>query len=191
MNDPWTNEDDDANATPSAGEVEATAAPEVQKPDVAADPAIPTLVLPKPQIEATAAAPETKTEPEEKSGKAEFPSNYGECLNIAASMRGVARLGDNPTPNQKAAHKKFLRLQAHIHRIQQGTPTIHVDSRHAAAFIGIQNAGLSETKLRYLARSNREVKQLLEKFEQACEANETLLAENNSLREQIAKLTKK
>lgn len=185
MNDPWIHEEDDANATPETGDSGASAAPVVQKPNVAADPAIPTLVLPKPEVSAESEVQES--EPGEKSGLAEFPNDYGECIQLLHEGRGHARLGDNASRAQKAAHAKYKRLQAHTHAIQQGAPVLHADSSKPAAFVGLHSAALSDTKLRYLARSNREVKALLEQRDALIAENDKLKAANAALESQLKK----
>lgn len=129
MNDPWTNEDDAENAAPDAASNVA-----VTKPNVYADPAIPTLVLPKPDV-FTPPAPAQTTDP--KSVLAEIdavlPTETKDLMRGFAILRELEIKLPSKTPAEKAAKRtRISRVKKHLWNLQQLPVTDASPSQHQA-----------------------------------------------------------
>jgi len=114
-----------------------------------------------------AAAPAPAEEPDN------FPSDYKAALKLRGELSRFAHIGDKPTPEQTKGHAKYARLSAHIHKLQQGLPHIHVDATSKGAFAGLHVS--DRTKWEYLARTSPDVKKLLA-------AHDALVAELTKLK---------
>ena len=111
--DPWIDEDAPENQTDLVN------APPVihpiKKPDVAADPAIPSLVLPKPEIPVAQSEDDLKSVLAEID--AELPSNYMECFKVIDALK--AKLPSRTRLEQKIKADRISRVKKHIFTLQQ------------------------------------------------------------------------
>lgn len=118
---------------------------------VGASAPTPVTVAPAPSTVKPAAAPVAVVD--------DFPTDYKSALKLRIELQKFARIGDKPTPEQKANHFKYLRLCKHVHTMEQGLPHLHTDATHKGAFAGLVVS--DRTRFEHLAKTDLTGKKLL------------------------------
>jgi hypothetical protein len=160
-----------AEATlPAASQTQPEKVEEAKAPDAPKPPVNPATPPP-------AAPPAVKVEDEP------FPNDLAKALDLEKKLRGNARLGDKPTPAQRAAHARYQALRKHIYELQNGKPEKPMTAHSAGAFVGIHNAASTTTRWTIKARSDLDFKALLA-------AHDALAKENAELKKLLEEAAK-
>lgn len=143
--DPWIDEDAPENQTDVVNTPPVSYP--VKKPDVAADPRIPSLVLPKPEIPVAQSEDDLKSVLAEID--AELPSNYMECFKVIDALK--AKLPARTRLEQKMKAARIKRVSQHIFNLQQvptceATPQEYLRAQGARLTQGARIRGESADK---------------------------------------------
>lgn len=128
---------------------------------------------------ATTIAPPVSPAPQRPQAqeKDAFPDDWEKANELLRELSRFRRLGDRPTPEQRAGHWKYHRLCKHMHAAQQGLPVISTNSHSVGAFVGLSIS--DKTRWATKARTDRDFKKLLA-------AHNALAKENAELKELLS-----
>jgi hypothetical protein len=138
---------------------------------LAAPPTAPARAVPPP-----ASAPQ-RPAPAAPPTAPKYPGDINRCYEM---LRQLQQMPERTETEEKIKAARLAPLKDHIHRIQQGLPTLSTEAESYGNAVGKHAHSLKRHRLEVMARTSVEVKELLAE-------RDSLAKENESLKQQLKK----